>query len=256
MFVKRPADPEAAAAEIQGLRWLAEAGKDFVVAVPPDIDGADGVVATVRLGRCAPTAGQARRAGELLAVMHRAGAEAFGSPPAPGGVTWRGRTFIGRLPQQCVPTADWGEFYVTQRVMPFAEQAHARGNLDTRGLAVVETACAAVAGADFSAVPVSRIHGDLWAGNLLFTPDGPKVIDPAAHGGHAETDLGMLALFGAPFFNDIIDGYRSVTPLDPDWADFTALHQLHPLAVHATTHGPGYAGELVEAARRTLAVIG
>ena len=42
----------------------------------------------------------------------------------------------------------------------------------------------------------ARLHGDLWAGNLLWTADGGVLIDPAAHGGHRETDLAMLALFG------------------------------------------------------------
>ncbi len=29
-----------------------------------------------------------------------------------------------------------------------------------------------------------------------------------------------------------------------------SLHQLHPLATHAASQGPAYAGQLVEAARR------
>ena len=32
----------------------------------------------------------------------------------------------------------------------------------------------------------------------MWTPDGVVLIDPAAHGGHRETDLAMLALFGCP----------------------------------------------------------
>ncbi|MDY6049982.1 MAG: fructosamine kinase family protein [Corynebacterium sp.] len=55
-----------------------------------------------------------------------------------------------------------------------------------------------------------RIHGDLWNGNLLFTTVGPMLIDPAVHGGHPETDVAMLALFGMPFFTEFVAGYESV----------------------------------------------
>ena len=44
-----------------------------------------------------------------------------------------------------------------------------------------------------------RLHGDLWNGNVIWTHDGGCcVIDPAAHGGHRETDLAMLAALRAP----------------------------------------------------------
>lgn len=42
----------------------------------------------------------------------------------------------------------------------------------------------------------ARLHGDLWSGNVMWTQTGAVLIDPAAHGGHRETDLAMLALFG------------------------------------------------------------
>ena len=47
----------------------------------------------------------------------------------------------------------------------------------------------------------------LWSGGRGW------LIDPAAHGGHRETDLAMLALFGAPFLARIIACYEEVTPL-------------------------------------------
>lgn len=47
--------------------------------------------------------------------------------------------------------------------------------------------------------PPARLHGDLWSGNVMWTPTGVVLIDPAALGGHPETDLAMLALFGCPY---------------------------------------------------------
>ncbi|NED60573.1 fructosamine kinase, partial [Streptomyces sp. SID10244] len=91
-------------------------------------------------------------------------------------------------------------------------------------------------------------------GNVLWTARGVVLIDPAAHGGHRETDLAMLALFGCPLLTEIIAGYQGERPLRPGWEDRVALHQLHPLAVHAAGHGPSYGTALGRAARACVAL--
>ena len=60
----------------------------------------------------------------------------------------------------------------------------------------------------------ARIHGDLWSGNVMWTTDGVVLIDPAAHGGHRETDLAMLALFGCPHLRRSAGGIS----VDPETA--------------------------------------
>jgi fructosamine-3-kinase len=100
----------------------------------------------------------------------------------------------------------------------------------------------------------ARIHGDLWSGNLLWDADpanrvGAVLIDPMAHGGHAETDLAMLALFGCPFLERIIAAYDEVSPLADGWRDRVRLHQLAPLLHHCVLFGRSYARSALEAAR-------
>jgi fructosamine-3-kinase len=95
----------------------------------------------------------------------------------------------------------------------------------------------------------SRIHGDLWSGNILWTANGATLIDAAAHHGHRETDLAMLALFGAPHLEVTLTAYQSVRPLADGWRGRVALHQLYPLAVHALLFGGGYAAQTLAAAR-------
>ena len=85
------------------------------------------------------------------------------------------------------------------------------------------------------------MHGDLWNGNVLWTGQGAVLIDPAAHGGHRESDLGMLALFGLPFLEPLLAAYHEVTPLADGWRGRVGLHQLYPLLVHAVLFGRGYA---------------
>lgn len=247
-FVKRPREFRSAEAEAAGLRWLREASTAVVNVIDVNADANEMTIERVDTVR--PTPDAAFSAGVELAHIHNAGAEAFGSPP-PG---WDGPNYIGRQEQECTPTEDWATFYAEQRVRPFARKAVRVGHLDQAGLTTVEKALDAVQGAGFSP-DVARLHGDLWSGNLMFGRSGPVFIDPAAHGGHRETDLAMLALFGAPHLDQIRHGYESVHPLPSGWLELTEMHQLHPLAVHAASHGPSYGHALVDAARAALAIL-
>ena len=99
----------------------------------------------------------------------------------------------------------------------------------------------------------ARLHGDLWNGNVLWAGGRGWLVDPAAHGGHRETDLAMLDLFGAPELGRLLAAYEEVTPLAAGWRRRRGLHQLHPLLVHALLFpGGGYLTAALAAARRYL----
>jgi fructosamine-3-kinase len=78
------------------------------------------------------------------------------------------------------------------------------------------------------------------------------LIDPAAHGGHRETDLAMLALFGCPYLETVLAAYDEASPLADGWRTRVPLHQLFPLLVHVVLFGRGYAAQAVGAARAAL----
>ncbi|MDQ1137386.1 fructosamine-3-kinase [Microbacterium sp. SORGH_AS 1204] len=236
------------AAEAAGLSWLAEARGARIARV---VEVGEGRITLERVDDARPTADAARAFGAALAATHTAGTDAFGSPP-PG---WRGDIFIGRRSQPARPTPTWGAFYAAQRVEPFLPIAVAAGNLSASGADVVRRACALIAdGAFDDDEPPARLHGDLWAGNVLWSRAGVVLIDPAAHGGHRETDLAMLALFGCAFLDETLAAYDTAHPLREGWRARVPLHQLHPLAVHAAGHGPSYGRALVSAAEQTLAL--
>ena len=96
--------------------------------------------------------------------------------------------------------------------------------------------------------PPSRLHGDLWWGNVAATASEPVILDPAVYGGHREIDLAMLALFGG-LPEALIEAYEEVFPLAEGWRERIALHQLYPLAAHACLFGGGYGSRV----RATLA---
>lgn len=112
---------------------------------------------------------------------------------------------------------------------------------------VISSACARV---EDPGEPPARLHGDLWSGNVLWGADGRAwLIDPAAHGGHRETDLAMLRLFGCPHLERVLAAYQETVPLAGGWMERVGLHQLFPLLVHTVLFGRGYAEQAVAAAR-------
>lgn len=86
------------------------------------------------------------------------------------------------------------------------------------------------------------LHGDLWAGNLLFTKAGCFLIDPACYRGHDEVDLAMLELFGGA--NRVLAD-RLGWP-GAGWPGRRAVYQLWPVLVHLRLFGASYRG-MVEA---------
>jgi fructosamine-3-kinase len=197
-----------------------------------------------------PSREAARTLGAALARTHDSGAEAFGS--GPGG--WSGDGFFGPLseplPMRLGAWPTWGRFWAEARVAPLVRLARDRGVYDAATARDFDALCERlVDGALDTGEPPARLHGDLWSGNLMWTPDGATLIDPAAHGGHREADLALLALFGAPYLGEILGGYESVHPLADGWEDRVGVHQLHCLLVHAVLFGGGYAGQAVAAAR-------
>jgi fructosamine-3-kinase len=238
----------AFAAEANGLRWLAEASAvpvPEVLAVGPEAL----VISMIPPGRATPEA--AFGFGTDLARLHAAGADGFGAP-------WPG--FIASLPLDNTPLnppqspPGWPQWYAQRRLLPFLSRAVDAGALRPEDARLVEAVIDRIGSLAGPAEPPSRIHGDCWAGNVLWSGGRGWLIDPAAHGGHRETDLAMLALFGAPSLDRILAGYNDTVPLAAGWRSRIPLHQLHPLLVHACLFGASYAGEVRSAARAALAI--
>jgi fructosamine-3-kinase len=87
---------------------------------------------------------------------------------------------------------------------------------------------------------------------VLWSGAGAWLVDPAAHGGHRETDLAMLELFGCPHLATIRAAYDEAAPLADGWPARVPLHQLFPLLVHVVLFGRGYAERTTAAARAAL----
>ena len=252
-FVKRnpEAPPGFFACEAAGLRWLAAADGGTACA---RVLGHDETSLTLeRLSSVAPNRQAAHGFGRSLARTHDAGAEAFGAPPE----NWSGPGYFGPLhsplPMSLTGHPTWGGFYAAERLSPMAELAGPRLGPDVA--ATVQRVITRCERGDFDdGDRPARLHGDLWSGNVMWTSAGVVLIDPAAHGGHRETDLAMLALFGCPLLAAVIDGYQTERYLLAGWRDRVGLHQLYPLLAHVVLFGGGYVEQAGVAARSALAV--
>jgi len=225
-------------AEAHGLRWLAEAG-----GVPvPEVLAVDHeclILAWVEPGRS--TSDTAAEFGRALAATHGAGAPTYGLDHD---------GYIGKLPLPNRPTDTWAEFYAVRRLLPYLKLARDRGAVTDREAAGIEAVVGRLPGL-VPDEPPARLHGDLWNGNVLWGLDGRvRVVDPAAHGGHRESDLAMLSLFGLPHLPRVLEAYQERTPLAEGWEDRIPLHHLFPLLVHAALFGGGYRESAARAAER------
>lgn len=236
----RPQAPEGFfEAEARGLRWLAEPGVAEiaeVLAVTSDCI----VLGWVEPGRPSPEA--AAGLGRMLARLHASGADMFGA--AEDG-------FIGTLPLPNKPADTWPEFFAVRRILPYLKLAADRGHIDDTGVAAVEGVVRRIVDLAGPPEPPARIHGDLWSGNVIWNLERHAVlVDPAAHGGHRETDLAMLALFGLPQLARVQAAYAETHPLADGWEERQPLHQLFPLLVHAAHFGGRYGHLAAEAAAK------
>lgn len=242
LFAKSLAEPPEGlfASEATGLRWLREGCADLV---PEVIAVADDMLVLPWLTPGEPSQEAAVTLGERLAELHASGAQSFGAP-------WPG--YIGTLPLDNTPSpGPWPTWYAERRLLPYLRRSVDNGALDRTDAALVEAVVARIDRLTGPPESPSRLHGDLWPGNVLWGADQAWLVDPAAHGGHRETDLAMLRLFGgAPYLEEIVFGYQERWPLASGWRDRVPLHQLHLLLVHTALFGGGYRSAVLAAIRQ------
>jgi fructosamine-3-kinase len=240
LFAKTVPDPPPGffAAEARGLRWLADGGAP----VPEVLAVSDTILVLAWVEPGTPTTAGAEDLGRALAGVHAAGAETFGA-------SWDG--FIGTLPLDNAASATWPEFYGERRLRPYVRRAADRGAMSAGEVRMLDRLIDRLPDLAGPVEPPARIHGDLWGGNVHHDARGRAwLIDPAAHGGHRETDLAMLRLFGAPHLDRMLAAYAEAAPPADGWEERVGLHQLHPLLTHAALFGGSYGAQAAAVAER------
>ena len=238
VFVKSHARPPAGmfSAEAQGLRWLAEAA---ALIIPEVLAVSDENPACLVLEYLEPGAACAEfdeQLGRGLAQLHGSG------HGLPFGLDHD--NYIGLLPQDNAHASTWVEFYRERRLVPLLRMAKQAGRASSKIMRGFEGLYERLDELLGDPEPASRLHGDLWGGNLHRDGAGrPALIDPAVYAGHREVDLAMMKLFGG-FSARCFAAYDEAYPLQPGWEARVPLYQIYPLMVHVNLFGGSYVGQV------------
>lgn len=177
-----------------------------------------------------PTPKDFEKLGNRLCALHRSPVTLYGADED---------NFIGSLPQKNVRTDNWPGFYGDFRLIPQLTLARERGYLEPGEIPDPENIHRSLSKILNCQRP-SALHGDLWNGNFLISPDGePFLIDPAFYCGHSQVDIAMTKLFGGfgpAFYAAYYSGMDDLS-LDPPELD---LYQLYYLLVHLNLFGSSY----------------
>jgi fructosamine-3-kinase len=244
-----------------GMRLLTDSGETFFLKINQNAPGdmfareAEGLAAlTVHDGPRVPTpychastfilledlkpgnrqADYWERFGRQLAALHDHTHDQFG---------FEHDNYCGRTPQPNPWTSDGYEFFGQHRLRFQADLAREAGLLSQADHKRVDRLATRLPDL-VPAQPASLIHGDLWTGNAETGPKGePALIDPAAHYGWAEAELGMTTLFGS-FPTSFYRAYEECRPLEPDWRSRLPLYNLYHLLNHLNLFGRSYLAQV------------
>lgn len=149
---------------------------------------------------------------------------------------WAEPGFLGAFPLPGREGGNWTEFFFLRCIEPLLKATWDRlEGLGPRVEALFRE-------------PLPRegptpLHGDLWHGNVHFTPEGPALLDPSFFVGERGVDLAMMRLFGG-FPQAFWRSYEAHYPIPEEVERALPRYQVYYLLAHVHFFGRGYLGPL------------
>ncbi|MEU8168818.1 fructosamine kinase family protein [Micromonospora sp. NPDC049004] len=140
---------------------------------------------------------------------------------------WHHDNWLGRRRQINTWSDDGYAFFAQHRLLRWLGQPRVEAALDAGERAALERLCHRLPDL-LPDRPACLTHGDLWAQNILATPDGqPALIDPAVSYMWAEVDLAHVwSTSPPPEARRMFDVYADLTSLDSGWQARMPIVQL------------------------------
>ncbi|GIF96083.1 fructosamine kinase [Catellatospora citrea] len=241
VFVKSLAEPPADdvfLAEAEGLAAL----RDIGGAATPEVLLADRGLLVLSVLRARPRSETFwERFAHVLARLHASTVHhRFG---------WHRDNWLGRRRQVNTWHDDGFAFFAQHRLLRWLGEPRVEAALDRADRAALERLCHRLPDL-LPDRPACLTHGDLWAQNILATPDGePALIDPAVSYMWAEVDLAHVwSTSPPPEAQRFFTTYAELTSLDDDWRSRMPIVQLRQhLAVLAQFDDDWGAGDQIRA---------
>ncbi len=177
-----------------------------------------------------------------IAQLHRKTASVFG---------FYHPNYCGLTVQDNTCTDNWAEFFAERRIWALVQKINSLREMTVAELKIYERLVAKIPQLLSHQTIPSLIHGDLWSGNYMITPNGPALIDPACYYADREMELGMMHLFGG-FSSTVWSTYRNEFPLPSDWEQRTHLYQLYHVLNHYLLFGGSYGRQALGIAKEYL----
>lgn len=140
---------------------------------------------------------------------------------------WHRDNWLGRRRQVNTWDDNGFAFFAQHRLLRWLGEPQVEAALDPGDRTALERLCHRLPDL-LPDRPACLTHGDLWAQNLMATPDGkPAVIDPAVSYMWAEVDLAHVwSTDPPPEAQRFFDVYSELTSLDRDWQTRMPIIQL------------------------------
>jgi fructosamine-3-kinase len=165
---------------------------------------------------------------------------------------WHRDNWLGRRRQSNSWHDDGFAFFAQHRLLRWLPETRVAAALEPADRTALERLCHRLPEL-LPDRPACLTHGDLWAQNVLATPDGqPALIDPAVSYMWAEVDLAHLWCTSPPPEADrFFDVYAELTGLDDDWRARMPIIQLRQHLAVVAQFDPDWGA--AEKIRATLA---
>lgn len=168
--------------------------------------------------------------GRGLARLHCFPQEAYG---------WGRDNFIGLNPQKNSWQNTWGEFFCEYRLRPQIAMIANEAVRNEFELILSKCEGQLVLYLNDHCSHASLVHGDLWSGNVMFSPKGVYLIDPAIYCGDREVDLAMTEMFGG-FGPQFYEAYQQELGTSSEYSRKKVIYNLYHYLNHYNLFGGGY----------------
>lgn len=163
---------------------------------------------------------------------------------------WKQDNFIGSLPQKNIKTKNFFEYFWNTRFLPQIELGIKKKLLNDSHKKRLEALLLKTESWGIHKIQPRLIHGDLWAGNAIWSSKGMYLIDLSPAYGHPEQDIGMAHLFGGFPVSKSAEVLESVGLDSYGYLERVPFWQIYPLLVHVNLFGTSYLAQLEATIRK------